>query len=187
MDSGIYEMIKLNIERYYNNVSLQYKYTYIPVNDKRGNIVETKYKVSKGKTCLYTLNTYHTKCSYLVNGKNPQHFVTVDMTNIISDIIKDLPTQGTTVSEINDAMRDRLQRTDIEQESITECKAIDSEEYEIVHDTREVNKECRSTESEERVLQICFADNDSSILDLTSDNTCIKRYIAMTRTVVILR
>ena len=35
-------------------------------------------------------------------------------------------------------------------------------------------KECRSTESEDRVLQICFADNDSSILDLTSDSTCIK-------------
>ena len=87
-------------------------------------------------------------------------------------------------------MRDMLQRgnrTDIEQESITECKAIYSEEFEIVHDSREVNKECRSAESEVSVLQICFADNDSSILDLTSDNTCIKRYIAMTRTVVILR
>ena len=35
-------------------------------------------------------------------------------------------------------------------------------------------KECRSTEREDRVLQICFADNDSCILDLTSDNTCIK-------------
>ena len=74
-------------------------------------------------------------------------------------------------------MRDMLQRgnrTDIEQESITECKAIWSEEYEIVHDSREVYKECRSTEREDRVLQICFADNDSCILDLTSDNTCIK-------------
>ena len=41
-----------------------------------------------------------------------------------------LQTQGTPVSEINDAMRDMLQRrnrTDVEQESITECKAIWSE------------------------------------------------------------
>ena len=116
---------------------------------------------------------YHTKCSYLVNGKNPQHCVT----NIVSDIMKDLQNQGTPVSVINDATRDMLQRankTDIKRESITECKAIDSEDYEIVHDTREVYKECRSTESVVSVLQICFADNDSSILDLTSDNTCIK-------------
>ena len=34
-------------------------------------------------------------------------------------------------------------------------------------------KNCRSTESEESVLLICFADNDSSTLDITSDNTCI--------------
>ena len=68
LNTGIYEMIKLNIERYYNNVGLQYKYTHIPVIDKRGNLVEIKYKVSKGKTCLYTINMYRTKCSYLVNG-----------------------------------------------------------------------------------------------------------------------
>ena len=166
-------MIKLNIERYYNNVSLQYKYTHIPVIDKRDNLVEITYTVSKGNKCLYTLNMYHTKCSYLVNGKNSQHCVT----NIVSDIMRDLQNQGTPVSEINNATRDMLQRankTDIKQESITECKAIDSEDYEIVHDTREVYKECRSTESVVSVLQICFADNDSSILDLTSDNTCIK-------------
>ena len=75
---------------------------------------------------------YHTKCSYLVNGKNPQHFVTVDITNTISDITKDLQNQGTPVSEINDAMRDMLQRenrTDIEQESTTECKAIGNEDF----------------------------------------------------------
>jgi len=45
-------------------------------------------------------------------------------------------------------MRDMLQRgnrTDVEQDSITECKAIGSEEYELVHDSREVYKECRST------------------------------------------
>ena len=45
LNTGIYEMIKLNIERYYNNVGLQYKYTHIPVIDKRGNLVEIKYKV----------------------------------------------------------------------------------------------------------------------------------------------
>ena len=44
LNTGIYEMIKLNIEGYYNNVSLQYKYTHIPVNDKRGNLVETNTK-----------------------------------------------------------------------------------------------------------------------------------------------
>jgi len=36
--------------------------------------------------------------------------VTVDITNTLSDITKDLQNQGTPVSEINDAMRDMLQR-----------------------------------------------------------------------------
>ena len=44
LSTGIYEMIKLNIERYYNNVGLQYKYTHIRVIDKRGNLVEINTK-----------------------------------------------------------------------------------------------------------------------------------------------
>ena len=35
-------------------------------------------------------------------------------------------------------------------------------------------KELQIYRERRNVLQICFADNDSSILDITSDNTCIK-------------
>ena len=68
-------MIKLNIERYYNNVSLQYKYTHIPVIDKRGNLVEITYTVSKGNTCLYTLNMYHTKPSAFCDSRYDQYYI----------------------------------------------------------------------------------------------------------------
>ena len=53
------------------------------LQDKTGAVVETQYKVTPGKTSIYTLNLYHKTSSCLVNGKNVQLFSDTDFPGII--------------------------------------------------------------------------------------------------------
>ena len=50
--------------------------------DKRGSITITSIKVSLDDSKLYTLNLYHTKCSFLVNGKSMEQFLNNDLSEI---------------------------------------------------------------------------------------------------------
>lgn len=103
-NTGIYELIKDKIDHYFLE-SRQYSYNHKPVLDKGGNVVETKYTVTKGKASLYTINMYHTKCSYLVNGRNPRHFISEDLPKIVDSIRSQLDRP---ISAINDELRQML-------------------------------------------------------------------------------
>ena len=50
--AGTYELVKSVIQEFYANDCKQYSYSHIPVFDRRGDLVELKYKVAKGKTQL---------------------------------------------------------------------------------------------------------------------------------------
>ena len=108
LNTGMYELIKSRVESYFSTESLRYSYTYTPVTDNRGSIVETRYKVAKGKSYMYTLNMYHTKCSYLVNGRNPLHFVKTDLPSILETIVSELNSCDTSVSKMNEDIRNML-------------------------------------------------------------------------------
>lgn len=108
LNTGMYELLKNSIELYFNTKNKRYTYTCIPVSDAHGNLVETKYKVRQGKSHIYTLNMYHTKCSYLINGRDAGHFLRVDLTEMVNRILLQLDGQGTNVSTINSTLKDML-------------------------------------------------------------------------------
>ena len=88
LNTGVYQLVKSAAHHYYTCESQQHTCTIIPVKDKNGYQVETKYKISNGKTNLYTFNLYHTRCSGLVNGKNDKYFLETDFPKII-DLVED--------------------------------------------------------------------------------------------------
>jgi len=109
LNTGTYEILKNATRKYFFDNTQNYTYTYIPVNDKKSNEVELKFKVADGKTHLYTLNMYNTTSSCLINGKNPQHFFNTDLPNILELMESTLVLNDETLSGINQKMKQQIQ------------------------------------------------------------------------------
>lgn len=108
LNTGMYELLKAVVHKYYSDETNQYDYQHIPVIDHRGSLVETKYKVAKGRSKLYTLNMYHTKCALLINGRNPRHFLFTDFANMVSEIQAELTNNGTPLASVNEGLKELL-------------------------------------------------------------------------------
>lgn len=107
---GMYELVKNVIQDFYTKNCKDYSYTHIPVIDKKGDLVEVKYKISKGKSYLYTLNMYNTKCSCLINGKQPHQFTETDLPSMLNKLEEQLSLCGITVEDVNTNVVNLLQR-----------------------------------------------------------------------------
>jgi hypothetical protein len=85
LNTELYTKIKVAAGEFYGSGKLtKLKCQIIPVCDRKGNSVETKYKLTEGRTHLYTLNLYHTRCSALVNGKHARRFIDIDFPEILN-------------------------------------------------------------------------------------------------------
>ena len=109
-NAGTYELVKSVIQEFYANDCKQYTYSHIPVFDSRENLVEIKYKVAKGKSQLYTLNMYNTKCSCLVNGKQPHQFTNIDLPNMLTKLQTQLQLCDKTFEGVNENVGRLLQK-----------------------------------------------------------------------------
>ena len=98
------------IKDFYTKDCKEYTYTHVPVFDRKGDLVEVKYKIAKGKSSLYTLNMYNTKCSCLVNGKQPHQFTETDLPNMLTKLHKQLQLCDTTIEDVNENVVNLLQR-----------------------------------------------------------------------------
>ena len=108
LNAGSYQLLKYAARSYYTSESLALTCTITPVFDKKGCLIETKYRLTKGRSGLYTLNLYHTRCSALVNGKADQHFIETDLPNIIKLAEQNLSDNNTTLSELNNHVSESL-------------------------------------------------------------------------------
>lgn len=104
-NAGTYELLKLASEEFFGSVDQPYSCNRIPVHDKKGNLVETKYKMASGMTSYYTLNMYHTKCTCLVNGKQTAYFMETDLPKIIDLVEDNLQSENTSVNEVNENIK----------------------------------------------------------------------------------
>ena len=119
----MYELIKYSADKYYASKECKR----IPVQDKQDNLVETKFKMKSGKQDLYTLNMYHTKCTCLVNGRQPGHFLQEDLPSILKTVELNLQQNSVTVDEINQMF----------QTILLSCTSFVSENQQNVHDEHE--------------------------------------------------
>ena len=108
LNTGAYELLKCSAEEFYSGDIGDFSSQKIPVMDKKGHIVETKFKISCGKSPVYTLNMYHTKSSCLVNGKHVQHFIDNHLPQLINAIECKLDSGNTSVTEFNSHLRNLL-------------------------------------------------------------------------------
>ena len=77
--------------------------------DRKGNQIETKYKVLNGKTSLYTFNLYRTRCSCLINGKYENHFLKNDFSKIIDIVERQLAEKKMTMTDFIENVKNILQ------------------------------------------------------------------------------
>ena len=122
--TGMYELIKLSAESFYNSTDLTNKCQILPVLDTQGSLVETKYKITQGRKTVYTLNMYHTKSSCLVNGKRANIFIDTDLPEILKIVETNLVSSGVSVSEVNDSIKDILHTCTIDKNR--KCKRKDN-------------------------------------------------------------
>ncbi|KAH3695570.1 hypothetical protein DPMN_083031 [Dreissena polymorpha] len=100
----MYELFKTSADEYYRCRQLKYKCQHIghiPVHDKKGFLIETKYKLSLGRQGVYTITLYHTKSSCLVNGTHMNAFIRDDLLEILKFGEQNLIKHGTTGDEVN--------------------------------------------------------------------------------------
>lgn len=105
-NAGMYELFKYSAETFYDSGKLPFSCNKKPVCDRQGNIIETKYKLTSGRQCVYTLNMYHTTSSCLINGKQTDQFTDFHFHKMVQLIQDKMSRSNTSVSEINDVIRD---------------------------------------------------------------------------------
>ena len=93
----MYELIKRSTDEFYSSKNCKK----IPVMDKQGNLVETKFKMKAGKQDLYTLNMYHAKSTCLVDRRQSKEFLRDDLPKIIRSVELNLQQNSVTAAEIN--------------------------------------------------------------------------------------
>lgn len=101
MNTGLYELFKQASDAFYSSDYSKYTYVKIPVSDRKGRNVETKYKAFEGNVPMYTINLYHTTCTCLINGSKTAQFMSEDLHSIISVIETELVNENTTVEDVN--------------------------------------------------------------------------------------
>ena len=108
LNTGAYQVVKSAAHQYYTNENQAHTCTITPVFDRKGNQIETKYKVLNGKTSLYTFNLYHTRCSCLINGKNENHFLENDFPKIIEIVERKLAEKKITMTDFIENVKNTL-------------------------------------------------------------------------------
>lgn len=108
MHAGMYELLKQATNQYFAAPERSKTCKTKDIKDKSGNCVETQYKVSGMRFGGYTLNSYHTTSSYLVNGKNVLYYLEKDLTNIVSLVESRLIDGNFTVLDFNRCIRKML-------------------------------------------------------------------------------
>jgi len=109
LNAGVYQLIKSAAHHFYTRETQQHTCTIIPVKDKKGYQVETKYKISNGKINMYTFNLYHTRCSCLINGKNEEYFIETDFPKIIDLVEEKLTINNLTMTDFKNCVKEALQ------------------------------------------------------------------------------
>ena len=139
LNSGMYELFKNSIDEFYTSSDMKDTCQKIPVHDKQGNLVETKYKVLSGRQGVYTINMYHTKSSCMVNGKQSKQFTEVDFPEILQSIKMKEDIHGITVSQVNEYMQQLLIKCSAATAEIplSNVSKMHEEELKSLHDTVE--------------------------------------------------
>ena len=170
LNTGAYELLKLSAERFYSIENNQFRYQRVPVTDKKGNHVETKYKVSSGKSPVYTLNMYHTKSSCLVNGKQAYQFMDCDFPQLIQGIESTLGDGNISIQDVNSQLRNLLlqYKNNSDSEEVTANasatggpKSLASIENADSNHTVELVSEREQSGPNENSTGSCFSDNVS--------------------------
>lgn len=125
-NTGMYELFRFASDDFYSSDTMRPQCKKITVTDKKGNVVETKYKVRVNKG-HYTLNLYHTTCSSLVNGKCMMKFVQEDVLEIFSLIENRLSDNNCTIDQFNEHIKSMILNYNQQR---SECS-------EVVHETLE--------------------------------------------------
>ena len=97
----MYELFKLCADEFYLEDEFKKVCQKVPVFDKMGNLVETKYKLSSSGKCIYTINMYHKKSSCLVNGKQERLFTHKHREEIFRLVENQLKDQHLSLEQLN--------------------------------------------------------------------------------------
>lgn len=114
LNTGMYELLKSVADKFYTHDHPN-KCNKIPVKDKKGRLVETKYKLTQRGQGVYTINLYHTTCSCLVNGKQTYLFLERDMPELVKRIEIEVQSQNTSIDNINQSFKKLMN------ESVSKC------------------------------------------------------------------
>jgi hypothetical protein len=166
VNAGTYQLLKSAVRDYFGKESDSLSCTRIPVTDKKGNLVETKYKLASGKSHLYTLNMYHTTCSCLVNGRKAEEFVETDLPAILNMVETAVIKNNTTLGQFNTDIKDTLLHhfDDTSERSMSTSTEINN--YEIM-----TTIEAVSVQSEnDQVLNISTSADGKNQCDCDNEN-----------------
>ena len=112
-DAASYELIKNAILHYYENYPGDQGEACINRDvDKKGRVLALVIRVMNVDSLhVYTLNAYHTRCSFLVNGKQVDKFMNDDLPKI-HDLIRTvvLNGKGVNLKSLNQALEFQLKR-----------------------------------------------------------------------------
>lgn len=102
LSTGMYELFKAETRRYFNNQPTHdFSYVNSSAADQQELEVETRYRAYKHHQHLYTLNLYHTRCTCLLNGKHTDHFMSINLAEIMLNIKAGLQAENVTLNEIS--------------------------------------------------------------------------------------
>ena len=108
LNAGLYELLRDSADKYLMSLEGGTTCKKTQVTDKTGHQVETKYKVSSGKSGHYTLNMYHTRSSCLVNGKNTAQFLQNDIQRIFTAIEQNISSENCSIEDFNANVRNMI-------------------------------------------------------------------------------
>jgi len=160
LNAGSYQLIKSAAKEFYTGESQPLACTITPVFDKKGHQLETKYRLSKGRNSLYTLNLYHTRCSALINGKCEQHFIETDFPQIMHIVQEKLNDRNTTLGEFNANVKSSL------------LNLRDISEASVSHSDPVIITEMADTSSTSENESTILSESAFHILSTSSGNTC---------------
>jgi len=106
--AAMYQMVKVATEQYFISTDQLLKCDRIPVKDKSGVHVETKYKVGRDKSHLYTLNMYYSRSSCLVNGKHVEQYLDTDLPSIVNSAQVSLHSNNVSTGEMNEYIKNQI-------------------------------------------------------------------------------
>ena len=118
MDTASYELMKRAIEQYYVDFPKERGTVRIDKDiDQKGAVVASVIRVFSADTHLYTINLYHTRCTFLVNGKKVDEFLSVDIPKV-HELLNNVVLDGKAIDlgALNQIMAHQLQQA-IERQS----------------------------------------------------------------------